>query len=521
MKKSMLLALGLSLLLSSCSTNNTPTDTSAGATSSSAEIPDVPRNVNTGDYVCTAPKTGIAAPLSLRLNAGGNMLDQGTRVDLGRFKAQTDLPDTLQDMLYASKSIINNMYYGYSDVDLNALHESTYQSFKKVFPNKLNTYILSDNFFSYSNLTDAQQNQIDDLMTAYLDNIKDGHTFYMDRASTYYENNGGSPTPKLGISMALVPNQDGIILTNVRKDGPAWKAGLRRGDVIVSINGTAVKRTSTDDKQDTQLKIFDDARKDVAAPLNLVVATAGKQRTTTVTPELIKGTDLPWGEVRNDASGSHYYLRIPTFTSVAPERDKEKKILTPIANKVHALVAEAQSKGMDNIVIDLRGNGGGYLTEFVGAVGAFVPDNKATETTRYVDGSSFVYGYNSGKVSGEDSCKQYSDSWAVQNPTKWNGKVTVVVDGDSASASEMFSTIFQKAGLKVIGVPTYGIGSTSTYHFDLPAGRSMSITAGRTLIDGKPLAEHVTPDITSADDLVKLANTGVDNTLQTAYDTMK
>lgn len=507
MKKIMFSAVGLSLLLASCNPPSTSTV--------SSELPTIPYTPSPTPFVC--PVSNGTTPLSVLLNRNTDILDRGTHVSKG-LREQTDLPETIQDMLYSSKSILNNMYYGYSTVNLNALHETALGDFKKDFPNALNSYVLSDNWRMYSNLTDAQQSLVDDKMYNYIDGVKDEHTFYLNRAQTDADKNGSAPTPVLGINMALVPQQDGLILTAVRLDGPAWTAGLRRGDVILSINNKTLSRTAglTDDAQYTAFrKVLSDAIK-AGGDLVMSVKRAGKVTTVRATPAVLTGTNMPWGEVRTDNVGKqHYYLRIPTFSSVGPQRTKA--VPMPIASRVNQLVAEAQAKGVDNIVVDLRGNGGGLLIEFVGAAAAFAP-KVAGESTRYLDGSSLNFAFDNGNVVIEDGCKQFSEKLPVQNVTQWKGKVAVLVDGDSASASEMFSANLRAAGVKVIGTQTVGVGNTSTYHFDLPAGRSMSVTAGRVFIDGQAAKQFITPDIDSKDDFALLADSGVDNTLQKAYD---
>lgn len=516
MKKLMFPVLGMSLLLAACSPDVSTPKPDTTTPKSSDEIPSVPRPANPGSGdICSVVSGSL--PLSVKLNKGADILDQGTRAP-GKFTAQSvELPETLQDMLYSTKSIVNNVYFGYSTVDLDKVHEDAYVDFKKDFPNKLNSYVLSDYLQTYSTLTEDQQDLVDEKMSTYIGNIKDGHTFYMNRAQTDADKSGSAPTPVLGVSLDLVPGQDGLILTTVRLDGPAWTAGMRRGDVILSVNGTPLTRTAgmSDDEQYAAFRKILSAAIAAGGDLVMNVKTAGKIHEVRATPAVLTGTSMPWGEVRTDSTGKqHYYLRIPTFSSVAPQRTSQ--IPTPITNRVNQLVAEAQSKGIDNIVVDLRGNGGGLLTEFVGAAAAFAP-SVAGESTHYIDGSSINFTYANGNIVLNDGCKLFEAKYPVQNPIKWNGKVAVLVDNNSASASEMFSTNLRAAGFTIIGDKTYGVGSTSTYHLDLPAGRSMSITAGRTYVGDKPVAEFITPDIESKDDYAKLADTGVDNTLEVAY----
>ncbi|PJI51563.1 hypothetical protein CTI14_57850, partial [Methylobacterium radiotolerans] len=63
---------------------------------------------------------------------------------LSALRQQTDLLGTVQDMLYASKSIINPLYFGYSSVDLQKLHDTTYTTFKQTYPKHLGTYYVDD-----------------------------------------------------------------------------------------------------------------------------------------------------------------------------------------------------------------------------------------------------------------------------------------------------------------------------------------------------------------------------------------
>ncbi len=502
MNKNISVLLGLSLLLASCG-SQAPSYSSVTPPVPSDTLPDVPRPAPTSGPNCTTAE----APLSSVLFSP-TMRDRGERVRLAQPQATGG---NIYSLLATTKTLLNKHYYGYSSVDLDALHSTNFNNFKTVFPNNLRTYNLI-----YISAT--QSSEVDDLMSSYVDGVNDKHTFYMNAEATKQEQTGGSAYADFGATINLVPKGDGLLITDVRLNSPAQKAGLKRGDVIMSVNGTALTRKGADDT--TAAKEFATvyytaatSKKDTA----LVVQFAGTPRTVTLAGEVLTGTNMPWGELRTENGKKHYYLRIPTFMSVAPEQTDATSM--PIALKVHQLVAEAQTLKADDIVIDLRDNGGGLLVEFVGAAGTFAP-KVAGETLRAIDGSGMTLSYNDGAVMYQINCGAPQQLKTLDN-TLWTGKVAVLVNGNSASSSEMFSANMQAAGIKVIGTNTYGVAGTSTNHFDLPGSRSISITTGRTYVNNKAVAEYITPDIQSADDLAQLAATGVDNTVQVAYDALK
>lgn len=167
------------------------------------------------------------------------------------------------------------------------------------------------------------------------------------------------------------------------------------------------------------------------------------------------------------------------------------------------------------MIVDLRNNGGGLLTEYVSAAAAFVP-TLAGETVKFVDGSSASFQYGSGAVMRESSCRTPTAALEVDSPAVWNGKVAVLINGGSASGSEMFSANLRQGGkARLIGEETYGVGNTSTFLFSVPGDLGLSVTAGRVFLNGQQASQTVVPDTSVKDDLTVLS-TGVDTALQTA-----
>ncbi|GAA5512996.1 hypothetical protein Dcar01_01720 [Deinococcus carri] len=490
-----LAVLGLTALLSACSTDTT---TKTPQPTTNAEIPNVPRTVTPDRYGCPAGDSA-QRPISALLGAGM----QGDNY-LPRLRPQTDLPDTMQDMLYSVKSLMNVYYYGFSAVDLDRVHDQAYQDTKKLFPKALASY-----FVPYAN--DAR---IDPLMSAYIDNFKDEHTFYRNysQADAYRRaiNNQPTATPVFGLNYAPVPGKDGAVLTDTRVGGPAFTAGLRRGDVLLSVDGTPLKRAgaSDSDAQAAYSKIISAAAAK-QADVTFVVRRGSEERSVTLKAALLNGAAQPWGEMRTGEGGKkHYYLRIPTFSGQG------------IAQRVHDLMREAQAQGATDVIIDLRNNGGGYLREYVGAVAAFSPAT-AGEQVRYSDGSGSSFSFDSKGVEFSASCYDPELTLPLKDTTTFTGKTAVLLNENSASASEMFSqNIRAGKNTVLIGEPTYGISNTVTGSFDLPAQRNMSVTMGRVLLNGKYADEQVKPDVAVKDDLALLAD-GRDVGLEAAFSQLK
>lgn len=535
MNKNLALTLGLSLLLASCADKSVFDTPKPATTLAPTPVGGIPineggstttpsGNTNQATANDTLPDVAIpAAPTApatctntsekvsySEILTSPFMLDRGQRVKL--FQPNAISGTSIYSLLAETKKDLNKYYFGYSDVDLNALHTENYNNFKAAFPESLKTY-------SLGKLNATQNEMVDNLMASYVDKIGDAHTFYLTAAQTNATSTGGTPTPSFGLSLAFVPNGDGFVVTDVRWGSPAQVAGIKRGDVILSINGTALKRNGASNKELNRVygELYSQAQSSGKA-VSLVVSFAGERRTLELTGTVLQGTALPWGKFIIDNNGkTHYYLRIPTFYSV--ESDKTNENPLPIASKVHELIEKANTQGATDIIVDLRDNQGGHVAEYIGAAGPLVP-KLASETLLTRDGSSSVMKYNAGVVQFQKNCKTPETIATLANPV-WTGKVTVLVNGDSASASEGFSTMLQQSGFKVIGEKTFGVNDTATNYFDLPGGRSISITTVRSFINGKATPKQVTPDIAATDDLTHLAATGIDDSLQAAYDALK
>ena len=201
---------------------------------------------------------------------------------------------------------------------------------------------------------------------------------------------------------------------------PAYKAGLRAGDLILSVNGIDVKGMSTD-------SVSDLLRGEPGTPLTLEIERPGKKGKMNVTLERAS-IALPPIAYYGIQEGNVGYILLDSFTD-------------DCAKKMRRAVIELKRQGAESFVIDLRGNGGGLLNEAVDIVNLFVPKGKVIVTTK-------------GKT------KQSNETYkTTSEPIDTVSPIAVLVDGQTASASEIVAGSLQDLDRAVvIGSRTFGKG---------------------------------------------------------------
>ncbi|ALW89786.1 S41 family peptidase [Deinococcus actinosclerus] len=464
----------LPLLLAACTPTPTPDPL---PTPQNDDVPTVARPGRPDQPACTLIPAWLAA-----LGGPRHLMDVNVRPAPLRAQATPSLYDQLLDV----REAINLNYWGTSKVDLQALHEQAESGARTAFGN-LRAAALSA--------------QTDAFMNSYVDGVRDGHTYFLDaaayRAFQDTRTAAPTPTPRLGVRWAPVPAEDGAVLLDAFPGAPAAQAGLRRGDTLLSVNGQPLSRQpgASDDAHAARLTGLLGQASAAGQPVTVAYrrAQGGTETTlsTTVTPRVLSSAVLP--SAQTVAPGT-VLLRLPTFAT------------SGVADQVHALISGAQQSGAAHLIVDVRGNGGGLLSEAIGVAGALVGE-RAGETIETLDGQDVTFAYRAGQVLAGVRCDPTSPVLTVKTPARWTGRLTLLVNEGSASASEIVAQLAAQGGATLIGEPTYGVGNTVTVIGGLSGERGLSVTIGRANdLRGQPLSPDVTPSPATPDDLRALAH---------------
>jgi carboxyl-terminal processing protease len=328
--------------------------------------------------------------------------------------------------------------------------------------------------------------------------LNDEHTFYQDDktyAETQRERNGeGSNSPQLGVRWVYRETSKGWLVLETGLDYPATSAGLTRGDLVVGVNGQPLPG----DKNSSADALARVIRR--GQNFTVTIRRAGQTRTLQATTRVV---DYPWSPTLK-YSDDVAVLRVPDFDSQY------------VANETHKLIARAAKSKLKAIVIDLRGDLGGALTQCAAVTGAFLGSFEARFASKT---GAFIYNYDaSGSISRTDARGNRSNLGEVNSPGVFKGNVVVMVNKNSARCAEVMTAHLQlRKRAVVIGEPTFGILNSGYRVFNLMDGGALNITVLRTLDpNGNPFPERIKPNMLEKDDLETLEKTGRDTLLERA-----
>jgi|694.fasta_scaffold42806_3 carboxyl-terminal processing protease len=221
----------------------------------------------------------------------------------------------------------------------------------------------------------------------------------------------------VGAGLRSVNNQ--VVFSDIFENNPAHKAGIKTGDILLSIDGKSMTGKKPDEASDllrgpkgTKIQV------EIQRPF-------GTNMTFDITRDEVVIDDVPHFTMVGNGVG---YIKLTSFSQRA-------------FISVKTAYDELVKQGMTSLIFDLRGNGGGVLTEAVKIVNMFVPRGQEVVRTK-------------GRI--EEENKIYLTESA---PVDLNIPVAVLVDGMSASASEIVAGALQDLDRAIIiGSNTFGKG---------------------------------------------------------------
>ena len=323
--------------------------------------------------------------------------------------------------------------------------------------------------------TDADLNQaVDKALDGLVEGLGDRWSYYLDPES-YQSTLESRANNYVGVGVTVsYDREEGLLVMEVTQDGPAQQAGVQAGDIITHVDGTSV---AGDARYTASERIAGEEGTQVELTL---LGEDGATRTVTCTRQTLKSYSAS-GKMLEDNVG---YVRLDNFYSGAADTFRQE-------------VESLREQGATSLVLDVRSNPGGYITELVEILDYLLPEGPVfVERPRW--GAETVH---------------ESDADCVDLP------MVVLVNADSYSAAELFAAqLRESAQVPIVGEVTSGKGYAQlTFPLDNGGGLGLSVSAYCTGSGHSLIGEGITPDVELSLD----TSSGTDNQLQAALDLLK
>ena len=287
-----------------------------------------------------------------------------------------------------------------------------------------------------------------------LSSLDDPYSLYLDEDGTSDLNNSVEGR-YIGIGISIEYKNGDNVVTSVVEDGPAAKAGVREGDIVLSIDGHDCTNLYSG-----QLSEFVDG--DVGTTLKMIVRRENEEKMLSITRDYIEVQNVESEMI--DEENKIGYLKLKIFATNSYDQF------------VDAL-SSLENNGIRSLIIDVRDNPGGHLLQTRQILSLFF-DKKTVLYQLESNGSRK---------------KVYSSSKDVRTYP-----IVVLINGDTASSAEILTACFQENydGATVIGTNSYGKGNVQK-SLSLSSGSSVKFTVQKWFTPkGNSISNvGVTPDV--------------------------
>jgi len=254
-----------------------------------------------------------------------------------------------------------------------------------------------------------------------------------------------------------------VVIDEPYEGMPAAETGLRKGDIILQIDDTVMT-----DKNTSYVSSHLRGEPGTTFELKILRPSTNKKMSFKITRRSIKMPEITWYGMLNEGRDKIGYINLNTFTGEP-------------AKPMRLAFLDLKKQGAEKLILDLRNNGGGSLSECVDILNMWIPKGQRIVETK-------------GKLK-----RANNDYKTRMEPLDTVMPIIVLVNQETASASEITSGALQdlKRGI-ILGTRTYGKGLVQVPNIDLPYNANLKLTTSRYYLPsgrGITMEEGIKPDV--------------------------
>jgi carboxyl-terminal processing protease len=311
--------------------------------------------------------------------------------------------------------------------------------------------LMDEKFVSATGTPLTDEEKVRGAIAGLVKSYDDPYTMYLppSEAEDFNEEISGNFS---GVGMEVGVRDDIITVIAPLPETPAFKAGIISGDKITKIGDVSTEDMGVDEA----VKLI---RGEKGTEVTLTIYRDGETELLEIT--VVRDT-ITVPTTKTEQQGDVFIISLYSFNALSEMKMQEA-------------LREYVKSGADKLVLDLRGNPGGYLQSAVTIASYFLPAGEVVVREQFGSGEGEEVYRSQGRT-----LKQYAPK-----------EMVVLVDGGSASASEILAGALKEHGVAtVIGQTTFGKGSVQEL-VDLPNGSSLKVTIARWLTpNGASISEN-------------------------------